>query len=143
MIRPEGSWVAIPTPFTEEDEVDYPGFQVLVDFQAENETDGILLMGSTGESTALTMDERREILDTVVAYCKGKLPVFAGTTCGNTKQTIELTQYAQRAGADPASTSGEHLGRLAGNRHIVQAAATALDQPPRLAVGIRQAGAPH
>ncbi len=100
MIRPEGSWVAIPTPFTEEDEVDYPGFQVLVDFQAENETDGILLMGSTGESTALTMDERREILDTVVAYCKGKLPVFAGTTCGNTKQTVELTQYAQRAGAD-------------------------------------------
>lgn len=102
MIRPEGSWVAIPTPFTEDDQIDFPGFAELVDFQAENASDGLLLMGSTGESPALTMDERREILDKVLAYAKDKIPVFAGTTCGNTKQTIELTQYAERAGADGA-----------------------------------------
>ncbi len=102
MIKPEGSWVAIPTPFTEDDEVDFQGFQKLIDFQAENETDGVLLMGSTGESPALAMDERRDILHHVVPYCKAELPVFAGTTCGNTKQTIELTQYAQRVGADGA-----------------------------------------
>jgi 4-hydroxy-tetrahydrodipicolinate synthase len=102
VLRPEGSWVAIPTPFTEEDKVDFEGFEELVDFQAENGTDGILLMGSTGESPALTIDERREILDKVLAYARGKIPVFAGTTCGNTQQTIELTQYAQQAGADGA-----------------------------------------
>ena len=102
MLRPQGSWVAIPTPFTEEDEVDFEGFEKLINFQAENGTDGLLLMGSTGESPALTMEERRDILDRVLAYAKGKIPVFAGTTCGNTKQTIELTQYGQEAGADGA-----------------------------------------
>jgi 4-hydroxy-tetrahydrodipicolinate synthase len=100
MIRPEGSWVAIPTPFTEDDEVDFPGFEKLVDFQAEHGTNGLLLMGSTGESTALTIEERREILDRVLAYAKDRIPVLAGTTCGNTKLTIELSQYAQKAGAD-------------------------------------------
>ncbi len=102
MIKPEGSWVAIPTPFTEDDEVDFQGFQELIDFQLANKTDGILLMGSTGESPALSMDERQDILQEVIPYCEGKLPVFAGTTCGNTKQTIELTQYAERVGADGA-----------------------------------------
>jgi 4-hydroxy-tetrahydrodipicolinate synthase len=100
MLRPEGSWVAIPTPFTEDDAVDYPGFERLVDFQVEHGTNGLLLMGSTGESTALTMDERREILDRVLAYARDRIPVLAGTTCGNTKLTIELSQHAQRAGAD-------------------------------------------
>lgn len=102
MMKPEGSWVAIPTPFTEDDEIDFQGFHRLIDFQAQNKTDGVLLMGSTGESPALTMDERRDILQQVVPYCKAKLPVFAGTTCGNTKQTIELSQHAQRVGADGA-----------------------------------------
>lgn len=100
MMRPEGSWVAIPTPFTQDDEVDFPGFEKLVDFQAEHGTSGLLLMGSTGESAALTIEERREILDRVLAYAKDKIPVLAGTTCGNTKLTIELSQYAQQAGAD-------------------------------------------
>lgn len=92
--------MAIPTPFTQDDEIDFQGFEKLVDFQAENGTDGILLMGSTGEAPALTTDERREILDRVLEYAKGKIPVFAGATSGNTQQTIELSQYAQQAGAD-------------------------------------------
>jgi len=100
MMRPEGSWVAIPTPFTEDDNVDFNGFEKLVDFHVEHGTDGLLLMGSTGESSSLTMDERREILDRVLAYAKGKVPVLAGTTGGNTKQTVELSKYAQQAGAD-------------------------------------------
>jgi 4-hydroxy-tetrahydrodipicolinate synthase len=100
MFRPEGSWVAIPTPFTEDDEVDYSGFHTLVDFQIEHGTDGLLLMGSTGESSALSMDERRAILDEVLAYTKDRILTLAGTTCGNTKQTVELSQHAQRAGAD-------------------------------------------
>jgi len=63
-------------------------------------SDGLLLMGSTGESPSLTMDERREILDRVLLYAADKIPVLAGTTCGNTKQTIELSRHARQAGAD-------------------------------------------
>jgi 4-hydroxy-tetrahydrodipicolinate synthase len=100
MIKPEGSWVAIPTPFTEEDEIDYGGFQKLIHFQVQHGSDGLLLMGSTGESPSLTMDERREILDRVLLYAADKIPVLAGTTCGNTKQTIELSRHAQQTGAD-------------------------------------------
>jgi 4-hydroxy-tetrahydrodipicolinate synthase len=100
VLKPEGSWVAIPTPFTADDEVDFPGFERLVDFQVDHGTDGLLLMGSTGESSALSMDERREILDRVLAYAKGKIPTLAGTTCGNTKQTIQLSRHAQQADAD-------------------------------------------
>jgi len=99
-LRPEGSWVAIATPFTEEGEVDFWGFERLVDFHVENGSDGLLLMGSTGEATLLSMEERRAILDRVLAYAKGRIPVFAGTTCSNTKETIGLTEYAARAGAD-------------------------------------------
>ena len=100
MLRPEGSWVAIPTPFTPQDEVDFDGFCTLVDFQIQHRTDGVLLMGSTGESTSLTDREKREILERVAPYAKGRIPLFAGTTCGNTKQTVELSQHAERLGAD-------------------------------------------
>lgn len=102
MIRPEGSWVAIATPFTETEEIDFAGFESLVDFQAQNGTSGLIIMGSTGEPTLLTMDEKREILDRVVPYAKGKIPVFAGTTYGTTQETVELTRYAARVGADGA-----------------------------------------
>lgn len=100
MMRPEGSWVAIPTPFTEDDEVDLDGFEKLVDFQMRHGSDGLLLMGSTGESPALTDEEKRAILERVVPYAKGRIPLLAGTTCGNTKQTIELSRYAEQVGAD-------------------------------------------
>ncbi|MBI5956932.1 MAG: 4-hydroxy-tetrahydrodipicolinate synthase [Chloroflexi bacterium] len=99
-MRPTGSWVALVTPFTEASEVDFAGFERLIDFQVGNGTSGLLLMGSTGEPTLLTPDERREILDRVCAYAKGKIPVFAGTTCGSTGETIALSRYAERAGAD-------------------------------------------
>jgi len=100
MLRPTGSWVALVTPFTETGEIDFTGFERLIDFQIENGTSGVLIMGSTGEPTLLTAGERREILDRVCAYAKGKIPVFAGTTCGSTQETIELSRYAEQAGAD-------------------------------------------
>ncbi len=100
MLRPTGSWVALVTPFTERGEVDFAGFERLIDFQVEHGTSGLLIMGSTGEPTLLTPEERREILDRVCAYAKGKIPVFAGTTCGSTRETIELSRYAEQAGAD-------------------------------------------
>lgn len=100
MIRPEGSWVAIVTPLTEDGEVDYAGFEQIVDFQAASGTSGLLLMGSTGEPTALSLEERRQIIDRVVPYCNGRLPVFVGTTCGSTRETVQLSRYAANRGAD-------------------------------------------
>jgi 4-hydroxy-tetrahydrodipicolinate synthase len=100
MIRMTGSWVALITPFADDDTVDLVGFCRLVDFHVAHSTDGLLLCGSTGEPSLLSTDEKRAIFDQVLPYARGKIPVFAGTTCGSTAETVELSRYAQRAGAD-------------------------------------------
>ncbi len=61
-IRPEGSWVALVTPFDSAGNLDLDCFKKLVDFQVTNSTDGLLFMGSTGESPSLTIEERRDII---------------------------------------------------------------------------------
>jgi 4-hydroxy-tetrahydrodipicolinate synthase len=100
MIRMTGSWVALITPFTEDDAVDLDGFCRLVDFHLAHGTSGLLLCGSTGEPSLLSTGEKRAIFDRVLPYTRDKIPTFAGTTCGSTAETIELSRYAQRAGAD-------------------------------------------
>lgn len=100
LIYPEGSWVALITPFDEKGKLDMNGFKRLVDFQAANGTAGLLLMGSTGEPTSLSQEERKEIISEMAPYCRGKIPVFFGVTCGSTEATIDLAQYAQEKGAD-------------------------------------------
>jgi 4-hydroxy-tetrahydrodipicolinate synthase len=72
----------------------------LVEFHIAHHTAGLLLCGSTGEPSLLTIDEKRAIFDSVPDYAAGRIPVFAGTTCGSTDETVELSEYAQRAGAD-------------------------------------------
>lgn len=100
MIRPSGSWVAIVTPFTPDGAVDYDGFCTLIDFQLAHGTNGLLVMGSTGEATSLSLSERREIVTRVVPLAKGRIPLFFGTTAGTTAETIALSEHAANAGAD-------------------------------------------
>lgn len=100
LIYPEGSWVALITPFDEKGELDVDGFKSLVDFQASNGTSGLLLMGSTGEPTSLSLEERKVIIEEMAPYCHEKIPAFFGVTCGSTSQTVELAQFAQEKGAD-------------------------------------------
>lgn len=100
MIRPSGSWVAIVTPFTQHGTVDYDGFCALIDFQVKHGTDGLLVMGSTGEATSLSLAERREIITQVVPVAKGRIPLFLGTTAGTTAETVALSEHAANAGAD-------------------------------------------
>ena len=100
MIRPTGSWVALITPFTPDDAVDIAGFHQLVDFHVTHGTDGLLLCGSTGEPSLLTTDEKRAIFDQVLPHARDRIPVFVGTTCGTTAETVELSRYAREAGAD-------------------------------------------
>lgn len=95
-----GSWVALITPFTEDDKVDVAGFHRLIDFHVSHGTDGLILCGSTGEPSMLRMSEKQLICDQVVPYARGKIPVFVGTTCGCTAETVELSTYAKQSGAD-------------------------------------------
>jgi len=101
LLKPSGSWVAICTPFNRDESIDFGGFQTLVEFQARWGTSGILVMGSTGETTLLSPEERRRIIDRVVALAKDtKIPAFFGCTCLTTKDTVALSRYAEAAGAD-------------------------------------------
>lgn len=100
MFQMTGSWVALITPFTEDDRVDVDGLCRLIDFHLDHHTSGLLLCGSTGEPSLLTMHEKRLIFDEVLPHARGKIPIFAGTTAGSTAETVELSRYAQRAGAD-------------------------------------------
>lgn len=95
-----GSWVALITPFTDDGRVDCAGFHRLVDFHVDHGSDGLLLCGSTGEPSLLSADEKRAIFDEVLPRARGRIPVLAGTTCGTTDETIDLSRHAQHAGAD-------------------------------------------
>jgi 4-hydroxy-tetrahydrodipicolinate synthase len=100
LIYPEGSWVAIVTPFDKDGELDLGVMREIVDFQAKNGTGALLIMGSTGEPMALTLEERKRIIKEMAAYCKGKIHAFFGVTLGSTKLTVELARYAEENGAD-------------------------------------------
>jgi 4-hydroxy-tetrahydrodipicolinate synthase len=100
LVRPVGSWVAVVTPLTADDRVDIDGLARLVDFHVDNGSDGLMFLGSTGESTSLSFDEKKEIIAAMAPACKGRIPVFFGVTCPTTKATVELAQYSESKGAD-------------------------------------------
>ena len=98
--KPEGSWVALITPFTEDDRIDMDGFATLVDFHVKNGSDGVVFMGSTGEATSLDIEEKKEIISAMADYCKGKIPAMFGVTCSTTKQTVALAQHVEARGGE-------------------------------------------
>lgn len=100
MYKPTGSWVAIPTPFNQDESVDFEGFKTLIDFQAENGTSCLLVLGSAGETTLLSTGEKEAIIRSVIRYARGKIPAFFGTTCPSTRDTISLSRFAESEGAD-------------------------------------------
>jgi 4-hydroxy-tetrahydrodipicolinate synthase len=100
LVYPEGSWVALITPFDGKGELDMEGFKRLVDIQVANNTSGLLIMGSTGEPTSLSVEERKEIISELGPYCRGKIPVFFGVTAGSTAATIEFARLSQEKGAE-------------------------------------------
>jgi 4-hydroxy-tetrahydrodipicolinate synthase len=100
MLRPTGSWVALPTPFDSNGKVDFDVFKSIVDFHAKHATSALLAMGSAGETTMLSIDEKRSIIQELAAYSKRKIVIFFGTTCATTEETIKLSQYAEGEDAD-------------------------------------------
>lgn len=100
MKKPQGSWVAIPTPYKENGDIDYQGFETLIKFQAKHGTSQLLVMGSAGEVTLLTLEERKEIVRRVIKIAKGLIPVYFGAGFPSTKETVEFSKFAEAEGAE-------------------------------------------
>jgi 4-hydroxy-tetrahydrodipicolinate synthase len=98
MLKIEGVYPALITPFTKDDEVDKEGLRRLVEYMVEGGVAGIVPCGTTGESATLSHKEHEEVID-VVVDCS-KVPVIAGTGSNNTKEAVEFTKHAADAGAD-------------------------------------------
>jgi 4-hydroxy-tetrahydrodipicolinate synthase len=95
-----GSLVAIVTPMQADGALDIPGFKALLDWHVAEGTDGIVVVGTTGESPTVDVDEHCLLIRTAVEHCKGRIPVIAGTGGNSTREAIELTKYAREVGAD-------------------------------------------
>ena len=96
-----GSIVALITPF-QNGQVDELALRNLIRFHLANGTDGIVPCGTTGEAVTLTRQEWEHVISVTIDEAKGKIPVIAGTGTNDTVKTIEMTRYAQTAGADGA-----------------------------------------
>lgn len=102
MLKLEGSFVALVTPMTEKGEVDYQDLDILIDYHLNNKTNGIVLLGTTGEAATLSYDEKEKIVKRGVSKIKGKIPLLVGTGHNSTAETINQTKQAQEWGADAA-----------------------------------------
>jgi 4-hydroxy-tetrahydrodipicolinate synthase len=94
-----GSLVAIVTPMLEDGRLDIPRFKSLIDWHVAEGTDGIVVVGTTGESPTVGFDEHKELIHVAVAHAAGRIPIVAGTGANSTAEAIELTESAKRAGA--------------------------------------------
>ena len=95
----KGSIVALITPF-KEDKLDESNYIKLINYHLENGTHGLVPGGTTGESPTLSHDEHKKIINLSVKECKNKIPVIAGTGSNSTSEAVELSRFADKAGAD-------------------------------------------
>lgn len=95
-----GSIVALVTPMHDDGRVDYDGLRKLIDWHVAEGTDCVGVVGTTGESPTVTVEEHCEIIRVAVEHAKGRVPIMAGTGGNSTAEAIELTRYAKKVGAD-------------------------------------------
>jgi len=96
----EGTYVVIVTPFTENDEVNLDGLESNIEFYLKNGVHGVAVGGSTGEFSALSLHEHKQIIKKTVEVVGERVPVIAGTAACSTKRVIELSKYAKGVGAN-------------------------------------------
>jgi 4-hydroxy-tetrahydrodipicolinate synthase len=96
----QGSIVAIVTPMLANGDIDYPAFDRLLDWHVASGTDAVVVVGTTGESPTLTMEEHCEVIARCVKTIKGRIPVIAGTGSNSTDEAIYYTRAAKELGAD-------------------------------------------
>jgi 4-hydroxy-tetrahydrodipicolinate synthase len=96
----QGSLVAIVTPMQEDGGLDLDAFRRLIDWHVSEGTDGVVVVGTTGESPTVNFDEHRLLIQTAVDHAAKRIPVIAGTGANSTAEAVELSAYAKQAGAD-------------------------------------------
>ncbi|NLJ63767.1 MAG: dihydrodipicolinate synthase family protein [Christensenellaceae bacterium] len=128
--RPSGSWVAMITPFDKNNKVDFGAFKVLIDRQIQYGTGALFILGSAGESTLLSLEEKKDIIRNVIKITKGRISVFFSANMNTTEDSIKLAQYAEAEGADgviflvpnyvliPQSSAFVHLDKCMGSIDI-------------------------
>jgi 4-hydroxy-tetrahydrodipicolinate synthase len=95
-----GSLVAIVTPMHADGSLDLPGLRQLIDWHIAEGTDGIVIVGTTGESPTVSVAEHCELIKVTVEHTAKRIPIIAGTGGNSTSEAIELTEYAKKVGAD-------------------------------------------
>ncbi len=100
----KGSIVAIVTPMLEDGDLDIVAFRALIDFHIAQGTDGIVVVGTTGESPTVDLAEHELLIRVAVEHAAGRIPVIAGTGANSTREAIELAAFSNKAGADAALT---------------------------------------
>ena len=100
MMNLQGSWVAMPTPFTEDNKIDFKGFETLINRQIKYGTSQLFILGSAGEVTLLTQEEKEAIVKEVIQMTKGKIPVFFSAASFTTDASVAFAQYCEKQGAD-------------------------------------------
>ena len=96
----KGSIVAIITPMNEDQSVDFPSLNRLIDWHIENGTNGIVSVGTTGESSTLSVEEHLKVVEATIKHVNKRVPVIAGAGANNTAEAIALANEAKRLGAD-------------------------------------------
>lgn len=96
----EGIYIPMVTPFHEDETIDHSGLKEVADFLIKNGVDGLIPSGSTGEISAMTKEEQMDVNETVIKHVAGRASVFASTGACRTADAVELSQAAEKAGAD-------------------------------------------
>lgn len=96
----KGSIVAIVTPMNADSSLDLTAFRALIDFHIEQGTDAIVVVGTSGESPTVNVDEHELLIQTAVDHVAKRIPVIAGTGANSTREAIELASFSKKAGAD-------------------------------------------
>ena len=96
----QGSIVALVTPMNPNGSIDIGNFKNLLDFHIDNKTDGVVVLGTTGECPTIDFNEHTYLIKEAVSHISGRIPVIAGTGANSTKEAVFLTKSAKEAGAD-------------------------------------------
>jgi len=126
-----GSIVAIVTPMLQGGELDFRALARLIDFHVSEGTAGIVIVGTTGESPTVNVDEHCRIIGAAVREARGRIPVIAGTGASSTAEAIELTKFAKEVGANASLSVVPYYNKPAQEglyRHF-RAIAEAVDLP--------------
>ena len=96
----KGSLVALVTPMMENDDIDYQSLESLIDWHIEQGTNGIVSVGTTGESATLDVKDHLDVIKYTIDYANSRIPIIAGTGANSTSEAIELTEESKKLGAD-------------------------------------------